>query len=169
MVTGRRPALGLSEAAARLGVSPQRICQMVRSGALSGPRYKVPRAPRGAKRVWLSSVQAGLDRRNQSRSKATDAAQPTAPNDALVRADAQGAAARAATQHLKVQLDAARELLRAERAASKRLAQLVAGAAQALAAQGERADRLDDIASGYSDALTQLLTPDSPENLNEPG
>lgn len=57
----------LAAAATALGLSPQRISQLIGQGVLDGPSSPVgARAKPGSPRVYLSSLTAELDRRAQS-------------------------------------------------------------------------------------------------------
>src|SRR5262245_36095989 len=56
-------ALTLAEAADHLGVTPQRINQMLRRGDLRGPGVGPGRARKHAPRVWESSLQQEIARR----------------------------------------------------------------------------------------------------------
>ena len=103
-------ALALAEAADRLGVTPQRISQMLRSGDLSGPTVGPGRAPKGVGRVWESSLQQEIDKRGAGsrrvgrRSTLHDGVQTGPPTR-------ESAALEAALQ-MKIRLDDAREALR---------------------------------------------------------
>jgi hypothetical protein len=153
-------ALTLAEAASRLGVTPQRISQMLRSGDLSGPTMGPGRAPKGVGRVWESSLQHEIDKRlvNIRRRRRPG----TSNGDVQTGSSAREAAALEAVLQMKVRLDDAREALRHERRASKRLTNLLAAAVAELEAARTQSDRLDNIAEGYSEALAQLIIPDDP-------
>jgi phage-related tail fiber protein len=155
-------ALTLAEAAQQLGVKPQRISQMLRSGDLSGPSVGSGRAPKGAGRVWESSIQQEISRRltggehTQRLSASVDNIQ--------AGSTAREAAALEAVLRMKVRLDDARDALREERRANRRLVSMLATVVAELEAAQAGSDRLDSIADGYSEALTQLLVPGGPRN-----
>ncbi|SRR5258708_4844999 len=169
----RQRALTLAEAAQRLQVTPQRISQMLHSGALEGPDVGPGRARKGVPRVWEASLQQELARRRTARPRTTHrlAAGPDA--DVSKSSEAHGEASRSAREaaalkavlRMKIRLDDAREALRQERESSKRLTRLLAAATAELQAAQAQADRLDDIALGYSEALTQLVVPDPPDSV----
>jgi phosphoenolpyruvate-protein kinase (PTS system EI component) len=72
------------------------------------------------------------------------------------------ASAKAAAQEMKVKLDAMRDELAAERSRNQDLLDVVEKLVKLLRGTQASADRLDDVTDGYSNALTQLLTPDTP-------
>jgi phosphoenolpyruvate-protein kinase (PTS system EI component) len=72
------------------------------------------------------------------------------------------ASAKAAAQEMKVKLDAMRDELAAERSRNQDLLDVVEKLVKLLRGTQASADQLDDVADGYSNALTQLLTPDTP-------
>jgi hypothetical protein len=157
-------ALTLAEAAERLGVTPQRISQLLCSGVLSGPTVGPGRAPKGAGRVWESSLQQEIDKRQAGsrrirRRTTSDDGVQTGP---LTREPA----ALEAVLQMKIRLDDAREALREERRANKRLISMLAAAVAEMEVARAQSDRLDDIAEGYSEALAQLIIPDGPGNAS---
>src|SRR2546423_14767273 len=100
-------ALTLAEAASRLGVKPQRISQMLRSGDLSGPTIRPGRrAPKGVGRVWENSLQHEIDKRQAGIRQI----RRTSTSDSNVRTDSstREAAALEAVLQMKVKLDHAR-------------------------------------------------------------
>jgi hypothetical protein len=155
-------ALTLAEAASRLGVKPQRISQMLRSGDLSGPTVGPGRAPKGVGRVWESSLQHEIDKRlaDTRRSRRPR----TSDGDVQIGPSAREAASLEAVLQMKVRLDAAREALREERQANKRLTNMLAAVVAELEAAHAQSDHLDNIAEGYSEALAQLTIPDGPRD-----
>jgi hypothetical protein len=156
---GVQPAVTLAEAARRLGVTAQRVSQLLNLGQLSGPSVGPGRARKNAQRVWESSLRGEIARRSRnkgSKPRATTSA-------AQARASAREAAAMEAALHMKVRLDDARDELRRERQANQRLTRVLAAVTAELQAAQSQADRLDDIAAGYSAALTELLIPDGPD------
>lgn len=157
-------ALTLAEAADQLGVTPQRISQMLRSGDLSGPTVGPGRAPKGVGRVWESSLQQEIDKRGAGsrrvgrRSTLHDGVQTGPP--------ARESAALEAALQMKIRLDDAREALREERQANKRLTSLLTAVVAEMEIARAQSDRLDHIAEGYSEALAQLIIPDGPGNAS---
>lgn len=153
-------ALTLAEAASRLGVKPQRISQMLRSGDLSGPTIRPGRAPKGVGRVWESSLQHEIGKRQGGIRRIGR----LSTSDSHVQTDSstREAAALEAVLQMKVRLDQAREALRDERRANKRLTNMLAAAVAEIEAARAQSDRIDDIAEGYSEALAQLIIPDAP-------
>jgi hypothetical protein len=153
------PAVTLAEAASRLGVTAQRVNQLLNLGQLSGPDVGSGRARKNAQRVWESSLRDEIARRSRDH-----VSKPSAQASAArSRASAREAAAIDATLQLKLRLDDAREALRRERQSNERLTNVLAAVTAELQAAQSQADRLDDIAAGYSEALTQLLIPDRPD------
>ena len=155
-------ALTLAEAASRLGVKPQRISQMLRSGDLSGPTIRPGRrAPKGVGRVWESSLQHEIDKRQAGIRQIRRTS--TSDSNVQTGSSTREAAALEAVLQMKVKLDHAREALRDERRTNKRLTNMLAAAVAEIEAARAQSDRLDDIAEGYSEALAQLIIPDGPE------
>jgi hypothetical protein len=152
-------ALTLKEAAAALGVSPQRISQRLSCGTLRGPVMGPGRAPKGAGRVWQDEIDRVIRERGTGASRSRRA---KGNDDQQGSQSAREAAALEAALRMKIGLDEARRLLREERQASKRLVSMLAGAVAELARAQAGADSLDEISEAYSEALTQFLTPDRP-------
>ena len=163
-------AVTLSEAASVLGVSPQRVNQLLNLGDLTGPDVGPGRARKHAPRVWESSLRQELTkrqagrRRRAGRALADPSGEVSKPSgsDKEARPPAREGGALEAALRMKLRLDAAREALRVERQANKRLVGIIAATAAELQVAQAQADRLDDVAAGYSEALTQFLIPDSP-------
>jgi len=151
-------ALTLAEAAAALGVKPQRISQMLRSGALRGPAVRPGRAPKGAGRVWRDEIEREISER-ETRSRARRRRSSDGPQ---AGPSAREAAAVEAALRMKIGLDEARRRLKEERQTQKRLVRMLADAVAEIGRAQATADSLDGIAETYSEALTQLLTPDHP-------
>jgi hypothetical protein len=128
---------------------------MLGAGTLAGPDVGPGRAPRGVPRVWESS----LKREEQLRATAS-AEKRSSTRNVSKRSRRTRPAETSAVLMMKIQLDIARDALRAERQASKRLTQQLADAVAEIQAAQAQADRLDQIADGYSDSLAQLGTPD---------
>jgi hypothetical protein len=154
-------ALTHTEAAEALGVTPQRISQMLRSGALSGPEMRSGRAPKNVGRVWqhaidreISDRQAGnRGRRHESGSVVEDSRRSHSRHDA---------AAWEAARTMKIALDEARQALSDRRQERQRLVDVLKEAAAKIERGLEEEGALDRIAEAYSDALTQVLIPDQP-------
>lgn len=181
-----RLAYTLTEAAARLHVTPQRVCQLLKrdpvvdNRALSGPstassgrRY----APRGAPRVWKDSVDAYLERNvgGKAEARAPALADPNADVAAIRRwVDGQERRLRASAQELKIAADHVRDQLHSERRQrreeSRRLLRLVVDSA---AVVGSLANEIVSNAAvdnaalqHYANALTQLLAFDTPDEIH---
>lgn len=179
-----QPALTLEEAAAALNVTVTRVKQLLKEGRLLGPRTAGARQPRGAKRVWGSSLQAELERRKSATSRSTTsrrdpvATDPRAADRLALLENGQERllaevmalrmqldasmqredAARAALAEVKAVVDTARDEVREARAQRQRLALLLRDTAAVLADEVSR-NTADAIADAYSDALTQWATP----------
>lgn len=156
-------ALTLAEAAAWLGVKPQRISQMLRSGDLSGPAVGQERAPKGAGRVWESSLKQEIDRRkaNGRRKQRSD----TSENGVHAKSSTREASMLEATLRMKIRLDDAREALREERRVNRMLTSMLTAVVAELEAMQTQNDRLDNIAEGYSEALRHFLVHDDLKDL----
>jgi hypothetical protein len=141
-------ALTISEAAERLGVTGARIHQMLASGDLLGPPVEGARGRPGAPRVWASSIEDEVNRRERGDKRGSRPSQ----NDGAVQA-------------LKIALDASRDALRAQRRHTAQITDLLAQAVAALQAQERLTAQADELADGYSGALTQLLSPDDLSGL----
>jgi len=145
-------ALTIADAATRLGVTTQRISQLLRTGVLSGPPQPVGRrAPKNAPRVWLASLLTHEEQRAQQREPTGTRRRRRSRPSAQVES--------AAIHALKVSLDLARESLAEERQRSRNLTDLLAQTVAELGAQHDLAERADKIADGYSQALSELLAP----------
>lgn len=161
----------LADAAELLGVTAQRVNQMLTSGKLSGPQYPQKRVPKHAVRVWKWSLDQELARR---RTSPPPRRTPQPPDTVADRAFAQWwqrqeARVNAAAHELKVAADLSRDQAREERRTARLLmsklarvtiqqAELIELLKADLVADSERTERILD---AYSDALTQLLAPDS--------
>lgn len=156
----------VAQTAQRLGLSEARIHQLLRAGELNGPPLPAGRLRHvpGAGRVTETSIDALLRKRatpqGEGRSRATQQ-----PSTAPTRLPSDSAF-RAAAQELKVQLDSARDALRAERERSRRLLVVTSELVDLLRDTAEAADGVDRLADGYSAALTQLLSPDDGSDLH---
>ncbi len=153
-------ALTLAEAAERLGVEPQRISQMLRSGDLSGPAVGPGRAPKGVGRVWESSLQQEIDKRQAGIRRIRR--RTTSDDRVQAGPSTRESAALEAVLQMKIRLDEAREALREERRANTRLTSMLAAVLAEMEVARAQSDRLDNIAEGYSEALAQLIIPDGP-------
>jgi hypothetical protein len=180
--------LTIAEVEAALNVKGPRVHQLLADGQLE----EVDRAPgrqrhvAGAQRVKAESVIKLLEKRQAAQREQTtarehrtgrqadvDQAEAT-PGTTLVDSarrplpadrngvNAEVAAARAAAQELKVRLDAARDEVRRQRARNDRLVEIASGLLELLKDTSVSADQMDDVTDGYSQALTQLISPDAP-------
>lgn len=151
-------ALTLAEAATALGVSPQRISQMLSKGDLHGPAMGSGRAPKGVGRVWRDEIEREIGEResNSRRRRTRGSGQPHGSPSA------REAAALEAALRMKIGLDDARRNLKEERQVRMRLVSMLADAVAEIGRAQAEADTFDGIADAYSEALTQLLIPDQP-------
>jgi hypothetical protein len=165
-------AYTLAQAAQLLGVSPQRVGQMLKDGALTGPQYQLKRVPKNAHRVWKWSVDQELARRQPLSQQDTASNQHA---DTVVEYEFLGqwlerkeARINAAAQELKVAADLARQQAAEDR---RKARQLMSKLAKVVIQQAEvidqlksdltlESDRSEQILDAYSNALTQLLSPD---------
>lgn len=162
----QRDILTIGEAEAALSLSGPRIHQLLADGELDGPGLPPGRKRHspGAPRITQASIDQYLQARADERAlKPAPARRPKKVIPApLASGSSTGeAAAKAAAQEMKVKLDAMREEIAAERARNKDLLEVVDKLTQMLRGAQASADRLDGVTDGYSDALTQLLTPDA--------
>ncbi|WP_141214028.1 hypothetical protein [Mycobacterium marinum] len=139
----------IQDAAARIGVTRQRISQMLATGDLDGPRQPTgPRAPRNAPRVFVTSLESWeadhAGRRGGLRPRSSDL-------EALYRDDA---------YRMKLALDAARDQLTKQRLQNEKLAGLLADAVAALQAEQAMAREADRITEEYAAIATNHLGPD---------
>lgn len=173
MSSPREPdGYSLADSAALLGVTAQRVSQMLSSGKLSGPQYRQKRVPKHAVRVWKWSLDEELARRQTSPPPRRAPHHPDAVADNAAFGQwwqRQEARVNAAAHELKVAADLARHQAREDRRTARQLmsklarvtiqqAELIELLKEDLAADSERNERILD---AYSDALTQLLAPDS--------
>lgn len=146
-------ALTIGQAAHALGITPQRVSQLLAAGALEGPEPPPgQRAPRDAPRVWLESLEAEQQRRSaipaQSKPQRRTYDDPDALRDDVFR--------------LKAALDAARDQLARQREQTRRVTRLLADTVAALQEQQELAQEADRITEAYSTLATTHLAPDTP-------
>lgn len=160
--------LTIREAEAVLHVSGPRIHQLLATGELDGPGLPPGRKRHspGAPRVTRTSVYQYL--RDRADERDTRSPHPTRTRTTTSASRETGgsageSSAKAAVQEIKVRLDAMRDELAAERARTKDLLEVVDRLVGLLRSSQISADRLNDVTDGYSEALTQLLTPDSAE------
>lgn len=162
-------ALTLTEAGVHIGVSPQRVGQLLDDGDLEGPDVPLGaggRAPKNAPRVWWQSAERERQRRQGgSKGRTSEASAADDPNSKRSTTRGIRTADRTAALELKVGLDAAREALRSERERSERLAKLLRDTAAALQAQTIATAEADSITDSYARALGSFLTPDDASDL----
>lgn len=158
--------LSIREAEAALNLSGPRIHQLLVTGELLGPaleRGRKRHSP-GAPRVTMASIVRYIEDL-ESKSPASEGGRPSRtsnpPGARTATPDEGSTSTGAAAQELKVKLDAMREELRAERTRSRDLLDVIDKLVAVLRDTQVSADHLDDVTDGYSQALTQLLTPDS--------
>lgn len=145
--------LTIGQAAHALGITPQRVSQLLAAGTLEGPATPPgQRAPRDAPRVWLESLEAEQQRRVALPGRSKPRRQIPDNPDAL-RDDA---------FRLKVALDAARDQLARQREQTRRVTRLLAETVAALQEQQELAQEADRITEAYSTLATTQLAPDTP-------
>ncbi|WP_244890287.1 MULTISPECIES: hypothetical protein [Mycobacterium simiae complex] len=162
----------MADAGELLGVTAQRVSQMLSAGKLSGPHYPHKRVPKHAVRVWKWSLDQELARRQSTPSPRSAHHQPDPAADRDVFAqwwERQEARVNAAAHELKVAADLARQQASEDRKKARQLmsklarvtiqqAELIEQLKDDLAVDTERTERILD---AYSDALTQLLAPDT--------
>ncbi|SOJ58151.1 hypothetical protein MSIMFB_05631 [Mycobacterium simulans] len=133
----------------RLGVTRQRINQMLTAGDLDGPCQPAgARAPRNALRVFISSLESWESdhagrRSGPPRPRPSDA-------EAVLRDDA---------YRMKLALDAARDQLAQQRLQNEKLAGLLADAVAALQAEQAMAREAERITEEYATIATNHLAP----------
>lgn len=185
---GRERALTLAAAAEELGVTPQRISQMLGKGQLQGPAIE-GRASPNAERVWEWSLKeaatrprrrgprkdtfAGLQARVAALELELRTAQSAASpsGDALSSAENRERAARSAALHLKVAADTAAEEVARLRARNDellsevtQLSSVVSRLEAQLAEERARAELETAMRGSYGDGLSQFLTPGDPSD-----
>lgn len=167
--SGHAATVTIQVAADTLGVSPNRVYQLLRDGRLEGPAVPTGRlraAPR-TRRVSWRSLEAELARR----------AERGAPTNAGGRARREAFSSLGMSPHaaavleMKARLDAARDALRSERLRSAKLAKTLEEVTLMLAESIGRENVADDLAEGYSAAIRQLLGPHDTSGVTggEPG
>ncbi len=165
-------AYTLADAGKQLGVTAQRVSQMLSSGELTGPQYPQQRVPKNAVRVWKWSLDQELARRRSTpppRHSRRQQPDPGADQEYLAQWwSRREARVNAAAHELKVAADLARQHASDERRKARQLmsklarltiqqAELIERLKDDLAVESERTEQIID---AYSDALTQLLAPD---------
>lgn len=180
--------LTIAEVETALNIKGPRVHQLLAAGRLKEidrPPGR-QRHPAGASRVKAESVLELLEERRatQQEQSAVRGARARRPTDAVTLAtvagtpsvdkvnrsprgardavDAEVAAARAAVQELKVRLDVARNEVRRQRVRTDRLIEIASGLLELLKDASSSADQMDEVTDGYSQALTQLVSPDGP-------
>lgn len=157
--------VSVAQAASRLGLSEARVHQLLKTRELDGPELPTGRLRHvaGTGRVTEASIETLLTKRTTQRPSQHPKSVPLPMTAAPGSSDT---ALRAAAQELKVQLDSARDALRAERDRSRRVLQVTAELVELLRESTDAADGVDRLADGYSAALTQLLSPDDGSDLS---
>jgi hypothetical protein len=174
----KQQALTLAEAAARLGVTPQRVSQMLATGALRGPAVTTARAAKNAERVWVSAVEEALaqPRHRRHHRQAADSLleERVAALEARLQANARTSfqhpeelerlanlerAARESALHLKVAADAAMAALGLEQKRTRELGAEVARLRGLVEEAQRRAEVAETVRQAFGDGLTQLLAP----------
>lgn len=174
------PALTLSAAAERLGVSTQRVIQLLDDESLSGPSYP-GRAPKNAPRVWETAIveyeQSDHKRAKDTRRSPTALARMLAERDATIvqlqerlsesnesttrELRFELGAVRAAAQILNVESDVMAEQLEKLHDEIAVLRRTLGQRESDIASLQSRYDLVESLLKAKSGALTQLLTPHS--------
>jgi hypothetical protein len=158
------------DAANALGVTPQQVYNLLRSGGLDGPRSE-GKARRGERFVFSQSVEARIAARARAAvgrppTRGRGDADPTLAGlkrdldrlrDEVAKLRQRERSLRTALQHEKVAADLSRELARRERHLARRLQRELTGL---LDEQRNNAELLDAAMDQQTEALTQLLAPD---------
>lgn len=134
----------------RLGVTRQRISQMLAAGDLDGPpQPSGARAPRNAPRVFTASLDSWetghADRRNGPRRPGSSELETALKDDAY---------------RLKLALDIARDQLAQQRRQNEKLTGLLATAVAAVQAEQAMARETERITEEYAAVATNHLAPD---------
>lgn len=144
-------ALTIGQAAGILGVSPQRVSQMLQDGRLEGPSPPASGDRRNAARVSRKSLQAEQRRRDAASAGALRS-QPVATLQQLSADD---------IHRLKIDLDEALGHLKRRGEQNRRLTNLLVEMAEALKEQQLVVDDADALSEMYSNLLTSRLVPDT--------
>lgn len=139
----------IKDAAKRLGVTPQRVSQMLAAGLLHGPpTAKGRRAAPNSPRVFKASLdQALADRAADASDQLHGEPSRYVLDDDVLR--------------LKVALDVARDQIARLRRRNERLTRLLADAVEAIRDEQALAGEMDKITEAYSTIATTHLTPDN--------
>lgn len=147
-------AVTILDAAARLGVTRQRVNQMLSAGDLDGPaQTQAVRARRNAPRVFVASLESLEARRTSDRSN-PERAMPVLA-ETLLRDDA---------YRMKMALDVARDQIAQQRLQNEKLTGLLADAVDALKAEQAMARETERITEEYAAIATNHLAPDVHED-----
>lgn len=139
----------LTEAASRLGVTPQRVSQLLSQGRLQGPSQSPgARARKNAPRVYLSSIEERIAQKALPRSQR---GRTTSLSETALRDDA---------HRLKLALDVARDQIARQRQQNERLTALLAETVAALRDEQALARKADEITEQYAAIATNHLAPD---------
>ncbi|MGH3724609.1 MAG: hypothetical protein ACRDUS_10865 [Mycobacterium sp.] len=137
-------------AATRLGVTRQRISQMLAAGDLDGPLQPAEaRAPRNALRVFIASLESW---------EASHAGRRNGPRHP--RSPELGAALRDDAYRMKLALDIARDQLTQQRLQNEKLTRLLADTIAALQAEQAMSREAERITEEYAAIATNHLAPD---------
>ena len=170
-------AVTLADAAAALGVSPQRISQLIRAGVLNGPRVSTgARSAPGSPRVYVSSLAEELTRRALPEPRARQGSRVAALESTVEQVARelselrQGLvdrerAAREAAVELKASADALLEQLLAQIDANAALSVEAATNKAMLAAAGQKAQAIETARAATSGALGTLIGPAGPHDI----
>lgn len=148
-------ALTIRQAADRLGLSTQRVHQMLAKGLLDGPQPPIGRrARKGAARVYVASLE------EQARSRSETIGPGSLP-------DAEMVALREDAHRMKVGLDMARDQISRQREQNARLVSLLADTVAALQEEQSSAAQAERITEEYAAIATNHLAPSDPRSLGE--
>lgn len=143
-------AVTIQDAATCLGVTPQRINQMLAAGDLTGPSQPSgKRAPRNALRVFSASLESWQASHTGRRHR------PRHPEPSELEA-----ALRDDAYRMKLALDIARDQLTQQRLQNERLTGLLADAVAALQSEQAMARETERISEEYAAIVTNHLAPD---------
>lgn len=143
-------ALSIRDAATRLGVTRQRVSQMLAAGDLTGPPQPAgARAPRNAPRVFVASLESWEADRDGHRG-----------GPPRQRSSAAEEALRDDAYRLKLALDVARDQLSKQRLQNEKLTGLLADAVATLQAEQVMARESERITEEYAAIATNHLAPD---------
>ncbi|MGV0737527.1 hypothetical protein ABQF35_11125 [Mycobacterium syngnathidarum] len=168
-----KPACTLSQAADALGLTTQRVLQMLGDRTLTGPpKSDESKSLSNAPRVWSASLADEIARRRArgvlvgDERRAAKQSRQQSRRHSPEQPSNHDRGARAAAQHMKVAADLARDHMRDMQRKNRRLRNIILTMSVELARIAEsELSASDDLLDQYESALRELLVDDDTSDL----